>query len=64
VNTLTPQECADLWYLKYEHKWITHNDLPDDWRAIGNKLKRADLAQYELVMGAGGYKEIIKLKEN
>jgi len=50
--------------MKFEHKWVNQSDLPQDWKDIGNKLKRANLAQYELTFTGDGYKEFIKLKEN
>jgi len=61
---LTPHQLADIWCLRYEHKWVVQDDLSKDWRDIGNELKRASLAQYELSFTADGYKEYIKLKEN
>jgi hypothetical protein len=60
---MTSQQLAELWHLKYENKWVVQTELPDDWRDIGNKLKRANLAQYELAFTPEGYKEYIKLKE-
>jgi hypothetical protein len=60
---MTPQQLAELWHLKFANKWVIQTDLPDDWRDIGNKLKRANLAQYELAFTEDGYKEYIKLKE-
>lgn len=64
MNELPAQACADLWCLKFQHQWVSINEIPKDWRDIGNKLKRANLAQYELTFTIDGYKEYVKLKEN
>jgi hypothetical protein len=64
VNDLPALACADLWCMKFQHKWVSQADLPQDWRHIANKLKRANLAQYELSFTHDGYKEYVKLKEN
>lgn len=66
MNTLSPQELANLWYLKFEHKWVARNDLPQDWKDIGRTLMQHNLADYEMlsVSNQRAAVEIIKLKES
>lgn len=66
MNTLTPQELANLWYLKFEHRWVASGELDAEWRRIGNELMRNNLADYELLSSpqARHAAEIIKLKES
>jgi hypothetical protein len=73
VNQLTPQQLADLWYLKYEHKWIPREHLEPEWKKIANTLMKNSLLEYELSGGWSqhygnkkinvGVTEILKLKE-
>jgi hypothetical protein len=55
VNELTPQQLADLWYLKYEYTWVQREKLDDDWRKIANTLMKNSFLDYEI---AGGWAHI------
>lgn len=73
MNELTPQQLADLWYLRYENKWIPREYLDPDWKKIANTLMKNSLLDYELSGGWPqhdgsrnmriGVIEILKLKE-
>lgn len=73
MNELTPQQLADLWYLRYENKWIAREHLDPDWKKIANTLMKNSLLDYELSGGWSQYQgnkninvgvtEILKLKE-
>ena len=73
MNELTPQQLADLWYLRYENKWIPREHLDSDWKKIANTLMKNSLLDYELSGGWSQYQgnknvgvgvtEILKLKE-
>lgn len=73
MNELTPQQLADLWYLRYENKWIPRDHLDPDWKKIANTLMKNSLLDYELSGGwpqhdgnknmSIGVIEILKLKE-
>lgn len=66
MNTLSPQELANLWYLKFEHKWVARDELPQDWKDIGRTLMQHSLADYEMISVSNqrASVEIIKLKES
>jgi len=65
VKTLAPQELANLWYLKFGNKWVSREDLDEDWRSISKELMRNNLADYDLINDPKIFiiTEIIKLKE-
>lgn len=65
MNTLSPQELANLWYLKFGSKWVIKDQLQDEWKVIGRELMKNNLADYELINDpqVSYATEIIKLKE-
>ena len=64
MNSLTPQELACLWYLKFGHAWIARDDLEKDWKDISRTLMQHNLAAYDLLADKQAVAlEIIKLKE-
>jgi hypothetical protein len=60
VNELTPQQLADLWYLKYEYTWVPREKLDEDWRKIANTLMKNSFLDYEI---AGGWAYITPQRE-
>jgi hypothetical protein len=65
MSVFSPRDFASLWYLKFEHRWVSKTDLSDDWRSIGQELMKSNLADYEIINVPENYSvvEIIKLKE-
>jgi len=65
VTSISPQELANLWYLKFGDGWIVRTDLPQEWKDIGRELMRNNLADYEMINYSTRFSpvEIIKLKE-
>lgn len=65
MTSISPQELANLWYLKFGDGWIVRTDLPQEWKDIGRELMRNNLADYDLLRTSNSVAtvEIIKLKE-
>lgn len=65
MNTISPQELANLWYLKFGNGWVSREVLDSDWKNIGRELMKNNLADYDLVSDPHRSVtiEIIKLKE-
>ena len=65
MNKISPQELANLWYLKFGSKWVIRDELEDEWKAIGRELMKNNLADYELINDpqVSFSTEIIKLKD-
>lgn len=59
------QELANLWYLKFGHKWVVRAELDADWKDISKELMRNNLADYDLINDPkiSLTTEIVKLKE-
>jgi hypothetical protein len=66
MNPITPQELANLWYLKFEHRWVASVELDKEWRRISRELMKHNLADYDLINDpqVSYSTEIIKLKES
>jgi len=66
MKTIPPQALADLWYLKFGHRWVNGFELSKDWRKISRELMRNNLADYETMLGTEKQKqtivEMVKLK--
>lgn len=66
---LTPQQLADLWYLKFGTEWVARSEMNQDWRNISRELMKNNLADYDLAhvykdnVTKIGLEEIVKLKE-
>lgn len=69
MNEITPQQYADLWYLKFGTDWIVRGDLDFEWKNIARTLMKNNLADYDIVhrvqvsSSSPIIIEIIKLKE-
>lgn len=65
MTSISPQELANLWYLKFGDGWIVRTHLPQEWKDIGRELMRNNLADYEMINYSARFSpvEIIKLKE-
>lgn len=65
MSEISPQQLADLWYLKFQHKWIARVELDSDWRAIVKTLMQTNKVEYTMVpVTSNTFEEIYKLKEN
>ena len=64
MNKLEPQDLANLWYLKFGHKWVKSFELDADWKKISKELMRSNLADYDtmLMVDTEQLTEIVKLK--
>jgi hypothetical protein len=61
---VTPQQLADLWYLKFGYGWVTRSALDKDWKNISRELMKNNLAEYDLMNDPKyAITEIVKLKE-
>ena len=69
MSDIPPQQLADLWYLKFEYRWISHNTLDAEWRAIAKTLQKSNKIEYSLIpcrneIHVENFEEIYKLKES
>jgi hypothetical protein len=65
VKKVSPQELANLWYLKYEYQWVARDTLDKEWKDISRELMRNNLADYTVINRPDkfGSAEVVKLKE-
>jgi hypothetical protein len=66
MNSIEPQDLANLWYLKFGYKWVKGFELDADWKKISRELMRSNLADYDtmLMVDTEQLTEIVKLKKH
>jgi hypothetical protein len=66
MNSIGPQDLANLWYLKFGYKWVKGFELDADWKKISRELMRSNLADYDtmLMVDTEQLTEIVKLKKH
>lgn len=64
MTCLTPQQLADLWFLRFGDRWVEHPELDKDWVEFYKTLKRNGYMQYEAINAPNsfGYVEVARLK--
>lgn len=62
---MTPQDYSNLWYLRFEYRWVDRLKLDKDWREISKVLMKNSLLDYSLANNEETAEptEIYKLKE-
>jgi hypothetical protein len=62
---LTPDQMADLWYLRFKDRWVTNDKVQTEkWKKIVSVLMKHDIIRYQLVPRKSGYVECYQLKES
>jgi hypothetical protein len=65
MTKLTPQQLADVWYLRFGASWVNSVDVEGaTWKKIIDALMRNSLLDYHLVQDKTGIREVYKLREN
>jgi alpha-D-ribose 1-methylphosphonate 5-triphosphate synthase subunit PhnG len=65
MTKLTPQQLADVWYLRFGYSWVNSTNVEDaTWKKIIDALMRNSLLDYHLVQDRTGINEVYKLREN
>lgn len=61
---LTPSQMADLWYLRFKDRWVTHDKVQTEkWKEIVSTLMKHNIIRYQLVPHKSRYIECYQLKE-
>lgn len=65
MTKLSPQQLADVWYLRFGYSWVDSTNVEDDtWKKMLDALMRNSFLDYHLVADKTGIKEVYKLREN
>lgn len=61
--TISPQDQANFWYLRFGNRWVMQDVLDADWKKVLSTLMKNGLVDYHLVTHKEGTVEVYKLRE-